>query len=698
MRFFTKRSLFTLLGFSGLALVFAHAVLRAEPGPEDIFREYAWRGPWVNSSGWQRVTDPQATSSGARAFLPNPVNTIHLDDLEGAIGAEVYLEHWGGHAGTSNKRLRLNRGPWIPIPEPSGIPGDAGRHEDPECYQYFTYPTIPLPLEALRQGDNTFEFTCDGQICFDYGWGQWGVYGVTFRIYYDASRPHPAGRITAPLAGASIGDSVSLEFATTDPDRTIERVDFIGKYEDFDHEGNGIYRQWHYIYRYGEIQRHLGTAFSAPFTITWETDWVPDQDTPIQLMARVRDTEGVCYMTPTVDHIVLERPGRPVELYKPYAVPPRWQTRSNSPRHTARVFVGHDLQKATAARLVLSTWSGGHARAIGINDSLVVPRVGQAHRYSFDQLPLSIDLIRPGLNTVFTRATTTHHGIEVLWPGIALMVQYEGAILPESSPSGDAVLFGDELAPSWQLENRTKPAMSLDGKLEISSRDLVYSGEKALAIEAERGWQLDFSTDAPIYLAGYEALRFAFHPNDAFTRPRTRFQLELNDHAISLLGNPEDGMQVDMDRREWQVVRFPLESFSARYPYIESLRLSGNFGGTFAIDDIRLVASSPSTVVVEEQSATWPEALFLAPNYPNPFNASTAIPFSLPASGVVQLAVYNLAGQKVAQLIHGHRPAGTYTIHWDGRDQSGRALASGVYLYRLQVGARVETRKLVLLR
>ena len=60
------------------------------------------------------------------------------------------------------------------------------------------------------------------------------------------------------------------------------------------------------------------------------------------------------------------------------------------------------------------------------------------------------------------------------------------------------------------------------------------------------------------------------------------------------------------------------------------------------------------------------------------------------------VAVYNLTGQKVATLVDGSRQAGTYTIRWDGRDETGHSLGNGVYLYRLQTGARAQTRKLLL--
>ena len=70
-----------------------------------------------------------------------------------------------------------------------------------------------------------------------------------------------------------------------------------------------------------------------------------------------------------------------------------------------------------------------------------------------------------------------------------------------------------------------------------------------------------------------------------------------------------------------------------------------------------------------------------------------------PVREEVKLSVYNLAGQRVATLVDGPREAGTYTVRWDGRDDGGVELASGMYLYRLQAGKHpMEIRKLLLLR
>jgi len=88
----------------------------------------------------------------------------------------------------------------------------------------------------------------------------------------------------------------------------------------------------------------------------------------------------------------------------------------------------------------------------------------------------------------------------------------------------------------------------------------------------------------------------------------------------------------------------------------------------------------------------------LEQNYPNPFNPSTTISYRLPVESKVELVIFNMLGQKVRTLFSDKQPAGEYKIVWDGRDGNGRAVSSGVYLYRLQAGTYVEAKKMTLLR
>lgn len=88
----------------------------------------------------------------------------------------------------------------------------------------------------------------------------------------------------------------------------------------------------------------------------------------------------------------------------------------------------------------------------------------------------------------------------------------------------------------------------------------------------------------------------------------------------------------------------------------------------------------------------------LLQNYPNPFNPATAIPYHLPKSAEVEIAIYNLRGQKIRTLIHETRPAGFHEVKWDGRDENGALVAGGVYLCRFGADSYIQARKMVLLK
>jgi flagellar hook assembly protein FlgD len=93
-----------------------------------------------------------------------------------------------------------------------------------------------------------------------------------------------------------------------------------------------------------------------------------------------------------------------------------------------------------------------------------------------------------------------------------------------------------------------------------------------------------------------------------------------------------------------------------------------------------------------------PEASYLAQNYPNPFNPTTRLAFGLSATAHVSLKIYDAAGRLVRALVNEQRRAGRYEETWDGRDSGGRAVASGIYFYRLNAGVFESTKKMILVR
>ena len=104
------------------------------------------------------------------------------------------------------------------------------------------------------------------------------------------------------------------------------------------------------------------------------------------------------------------------------------------------------------------------------------------------------------------------------------------------------------------------------------------------------------------------------------------------------------------------------------------------------------------TAIAGQTRATVPRSLHLAPIYPNPFNSSAVIRFSLPSRNSVSLTIFDLLGREIATLADGEWEAGTHEIRWPARDFRGRQLPSAAYLCRLRSADQVETRKLLLLR
>jgi len=115
--------------------------------------------------------------------------------------------------------------------------------------------------------------------------------------------------------------------------------------------------------------------------------------------------------------------------------------------------------------------------------------------------------------------------------------------------------------------------------------------------------------------------------------------------------------------------------------------------------DIATIKYSPTTSGIKDVSmGGLPREFTLHQNYPNPFNSGTNIRFDLAKDGGVELAIYNSLGQRVCTFSDKAMRLGSYVYSWDGRDARGREVASGIYVYRLQVGDLVTSKKMTLLR
>lgn len=266
-------------------------------------------------------------------------------------------------------------------------------------------------------------------------------------------------------------------------------------------------------------------------------------------------------------------------------------------------------------------------------------------------------------------------------------------------PGRDLPVFG-ETSQDWLVD----PGRGLT--YDPASTLLVHRGATAMQLQPTRSWNVTFVAGQPAVTIGYRSLVFALHTAGAsggslslsieFDVPPGRDSTP--NSVVDLLQPVAGRLPVDLRKGDWQVVEIPLGDL-ARHEPIKSIRLFGDLQGSLYIDDMRLVAEAPrtSTAVTEDYTQTRPTAFALGA-FPNPFNPATTIHFDLPQATALELAVYNLAGQRVAMLAHGVRAAGSYAVRWDGRDDAGRSLASGVYLYRLMAGSHTAGGKLLLLR
>jgi len=155
------------------------------------------------------------------------------------------------------------------------------------------------------------------------------------------------------------------------------------------------------------------------------------------------------------------------------------------------------------------------------------------------------------------------------------------------------------------------------------------------------------------------------------------------------------------------------------YRVDENGTFTGNFDSTFALNDkidriigigwysfynYKLEPRGEDDVIGHRPSAVGERqhhlnlTYDLSQNYPNPFNPATTIHFSLGKNEFVELEVYNILGQKIRTLVHEYKYAGQHTIHWDGLDNNGKNIASGLYFYTIKAGNFIKTNKMVLLR
>lgn len=342
-------------------------------------------------------------------------------DLKGAVGAELVLEKVQSHNDTKGLRVSINNNEWIPVHFPATI------EQDPSQYMVHFSPSVPVPLDHLKQGSTGIKLEVDPDQ--EWGWPQNIFYGITLRIYYDMSNTRYDYKIKGIRENGNIGKDQIIGLETEQHD-LVDHVEYIGFYTDVNWQGDGVFRQWQYNLHNTGIRNHIGTAIEQPFRVTWANEWMPDQEQPIKVKARVVLKNGMIFETEPVSGLQLQR-DHSVRLAKPYQVPQNWVTRNQL--YTEKLFIQADRKDIKEAKLYWRSWSPGYAEGILVNGALVKYENDWPH-YDYKEhiLDLDPDYLQAGENSISTLKTALHggqmvHGMEVQWPGIQLKLKYESS-------------------------------------------------------------------------------------------------------------------------------------------------------------------------------------------------------------------------------------------------------------------------------
>jgi hypothetical protein len=127
--------------------------------------------------------------------------------------------------------------------------------------------------------------------------------------------------------------------------------------------------------------------------------------------------------------------------------------------------------------------------------------------------------------------------------------------------------------------------------------------------------------------------------------------------------------------------------------------INREFEANASADDTKLhVKFEQGVTAVERVKLQIPSGYTLSQNYPNPFNPTTSIVYQLGKNGDVQLSIFNTLGQRIRTMVNGAQNAGTHTVVWDGKNDFGKNVSTGIYLYQLKTRDFVKTKKMVLVR
>ncbi|NJK85168.1 MAG: hypothetical protein HC906_03610 [Bacteroidales bacterium] len=396
----------------------------SQPNSGDIFREYAWTTP--DSLGFEKFIrvcgDGVYYDHADKSRHVFPVEFEHDGwftlpgnlDLNEAVKVEVVVERMLCHDGSTGLAIKFNSGQWYEFPDADSIPYPQSD------YLYHYYPLVKIPLEDLKTGPSENKFRFKINPSQRWGMPQNLVYGMIIRVYYKNTKPHVNAHISTIKEGDQLSENVNLNIQANKP---FHKVEYVGLMKDINYEGDGKFYQWHYHYHRGKLINHIGTSSTGEFL--WNTEWLPDQEFPIQISARVTDNNGIIFMTNPVKELTLNRKYK-VVLCQSLNVPKAWTTRE---KEFIQEFNVNNPQKVERFIITAVTWGPDYLNGVFLNDFVILDR--EACRYCYHILKheyFTPEFLKE-TNTIKTGKTPLYnnklvHGCEIQYPGFMVLVRY----------------------------------------------------------------------------------------------------------------------------------------------------------------------------------------------------------------------------------------------------------------------------------
>jgi len=399
----------------------------AQPASGDWFREYNWVTPDIEGNeNFLRVGGnfdyrKNVPKFPKNAYKEGDILLTENVDLSGAIRAEVMIEKNLCHDYTTGLSISWNNNDYLVFPEAEGIP------EPQESYLYHNYPVAEVPLSDLKDGENNY-FSFKVDTFQHWNWPQNLVYGLTLRVYYYLEKMD-LPKVSLDIEGKSENPDLSIDYKALN---NIEQVDYLAFYTGPDMNGDGIYTEWHCNWVKTELRNHIGSSQVIPFTVNWNTSWIPEQNQAIKIAARVKFKDSkLIYFTETNNDFKLER-NYSVKFYQPYNIPHTWTTRNGE--FSNSFYFNEDKTAIDSIMVVWRSWSPGYMNGMYLNDELFFIREGRRYAYDEHQVFITdenlINLLNKGQNFIKTGKTPEHnwqmvHGMDVFYPGPMVLIKFK---------------------------------------------------------------------------------------------------------------------------------------------------------------------------------------------------------------------------------------------------------------------------------